>query len=96
MKAIGEPTFSTSALPNAREDLDPGEKKAQRHTTDISPQDFVEWHIDLIQMGVGGDNSWGARPHAQYSLPAQKYSYKFRLRPVTKKDGLMEVSKERF
>ena len=29
-------------------------------------------------MGVGGDNSWGARTHSQYTLPADKpYRVKF-------------------
>jgi beta-galactosidase len=47
-------------------------------------------------MGVGGDDSWGARPHSQYILPAQEYSYQFRLKPVTKKDDLMKLGKEQF
>jgi len=34
-------------------------------------------------MGVGGDDSWGAQPHAEYRLPADKsYQYKFILEPV--------------
>ena len=32
-------------------------------------------------MGVGGDNSWGARPHPEYTLEPEPYSYRFRLRP---------------
>jgi len=47
-------------------------------------------------MGVGGDDSWGARPHPEYSLPAQEYSYRFRLKAVGKRDDLMKVSKENF
>jgi beta-galactosidase len=38
--------------------------------------------VDLMQMGVGGDNSWGALPHPQYLLPAGDYSFKFRLKPM--------------
>ena len=34
------------------------------------------------QRGVGGDNSWGARPHPQYTLPGDRhYEYSFVLRP---------------
>jgi beta-galactosidase len=40
--------------------------------------------IDYKQMGVGGDDSWGARPHSQYQIPAGKYAYSFRMKPVTK------------
>ncbi len=82
LKSIGELTFSTSAMPYAREDFDAGEKKAQRHTTDVSPQDFVEWHIDLRQMGVGGDNSWGAKPHDEYMIFPGIYHFNFTLRPI--------------
>ena len=38
----------------------------------------VTWHIDLRQMGVGGDDSWGARAHPPYMIPAQApYAYEF-------------------
>jgi hypothetical protein len=36
-------------------------------------------------MGVGGTNSWGARPLDQYMLPAQERSFRFFLAPVVKK-----------
>ena len=35
-------------------------------------------NIDFAQMGVGGDNSWGARTHPEYTLPGgQPYKYRF-------------------
>ena len=37
-------------------------------------------------MGVGGDNSWGAQTHPEYTLPARSYSYRFRLRPFSVED----------
>ena len=39
-------------------------------------------NIDHVQMGVGGDNSWGATPHEQYQPGDGKYSYRYRLSPV--------------
>jgi beta-galactosidase len=33
-------------------------------------------------MGVGGDNAWGAKTHAEYMLPYRDYEYSFLLRPV--------------
>lgn len=40
-------------------------------------------HIDHRQMGVGGVNSWGARPLSQYRLPANKeYSYQVLIDPI--------------
>jgi beta-galactosidase len=32
-------------------------------------------------MGVGGDDSWGARTHPEYTLPAKSYHYRLRLMP---------------
>lgn len=78
----GFPTFGTSALNNAMEDFDDGEKKDQRHITDIVPRDFVEWCIDYKQMGVGGDDSWGARPLPKYQILPGEYHYEFVIQPV--------------
>jgi beta-galactosidase len=77
----GMPLFSGSALHNSIEDFDQGSKHNNRHTKDIKPQDKVFVTVDYGQMGVGGDNSWGALPHPQYLLPAGDYSFRFRLRP---------------
>jgi beta-galactosidase len=79
----GLPLFSGSALNNSIEDFDQGTKENYRHTKDISPRDEVFITVDLKQMGVGGDDSWGAKPHPQYRLPADNYIFKFRMRPVT-------------
>jgi len=78
----GKPTFCTSALNNAMEDFDDGEKKDQRHINDIKPRDFVEWCIDYKQMGVGGDNSWGAKPLDKYLLFPGEYKYEFVIMPI--------------
>ena len=45
-------------------------------------RDFVTLNLDHRQMGVGGDDSWGARTHPQYTLPPHSYSYTFTLRAV--------------
>ena len=82
LKACGAPTIGTSALFNSREDFDAGLQKQQRHMKDITEQDFVEWHIDLKQMGVGGDNSWGAKPHDQYMIFPAIYTFDFVISPV--------------
>ena len=72
-----EGLFQFSSLYNSQQDFDPGEKKGQRHTYDIKPRDQIYLNIDMHQMGLGGDNSWGAWPHEQYTLPAKEYSYSF-------------------
>jgi beta-galactosidase len=80
--AVGMPLLSVSAHHFTIDDFDPGEEKAQRHPNELVPQDLVTLNLDYKQMGVGGDNSWGARPHREYSLPVRVYSYSFRLRPI--------------
>ena len=62
--------------------FDPGEKKQQRHTIDIQRENFVAVSIDYKQLGVGGDDSWGARTHEEYTLPAKDYKFAYYLRLV--------------
>ncbi len=69
--------FGGSALPYAQEDLDDGDAKEQRHPVDLIEQPFNEIHIDLKQMGIGGDNSWGARPHDEYTIFPGVYHFEF-------------------
>ncbi|PKD21776.1 beta-galactosidase [Salegentibacter salinarum] len=81
---IGIPEVSFSALRNPTSEFDPGVKKAQRHTTDIIPRDQIHLNIDYKQMGVGGDNSWGAETYEKYQLKPQDYSYSYYIKPVVK------------
>ncbi len=95
LMAVGMPLICFSALHHTNEDLTQ-KSRGTMHPSDLKEQDFVFLNLDYKQMGVGGDDSWGARPHPQYTLPAQEYSYKFLMMPVTKNDDLMKMSKERF
>ena len=56
--------------------------RVNMHVNDIVPRDLVSLDIDLGQMGVGGDDSWGKRTLMQYSLTAKRYEYGFSLGPV--------------
>ena len=82
LKVTGKPVISTSAHNYGMEDIDDGAKKDQRHINDIVPRDFIEWNIDFKQMGVGGDNSWGAKPLDKYMLYPGEYAYEFTIWPV--------------
>jgi beta-galactosidase len=91
----GDPLFCFAALNYIHDDFEsPGKlggyrkdaKKVNTHTVDIKPRNLVSLNIDLTQMGVGGDNSWGAMTHSQYRLTAIQYDYAFRLKPVVKDD----------
>jgi beta-galactosidase len=73
---VGMPLLYVSAWPFTMEDLE----KAS-HINELPRRDTITVNLDYKQMGVGGDDSWGARTHPEYTLPPKAYSYQFRLRP---------------
>ncbi|MFH1851236.1 MAG: glycoside hydrolase family 2 TIM barrel-domain containing protein [Candidatus Neomarinimicrobiota bacterium] len=78
--AVGLPELYASAYPFRYSELD-YIVGSQRHGSELKRGDIVTLNLDLKQLGVGGDNAWGARPHAKYTLYPREYSYSFRLRP---------------
>ncbi|MFJ8781102.1 glycoside hydrolase family 2 TIM barrel-domain containing protein [Streptomyces sp. NPDC102476] len=76
----GEPLLEVNASHFTPEDLSVG----VRHDYQLTPRDAVVLRVNHRQMGVGGDNSWGAHTHDEYKLFANRdYSYTYRLRPLT-------------
>lgn len=73
----GLPTVNFSVWPFSIEDIEQA-----NHVNELPLQDFVTVNIDYKQMGLGGDNSWGALPHKEYILSAKPYCYAFRMRPA--------------
>ncbi len=56
------------------------------HDYQLPRRDTITLNIDHQLHGVGGDNSWGARTHPQYTLSGdQPYEYRFTVSPV--RDG---------
>lgn len=82
IKITGMQPIGFSALPYMAEDLDPGLTKKQQHPFNLNERPFISLHIDLKQRGVGGDNSWGALPHAPYLLTGKKYAYSYIIEPL--------------
>ncbi len=56
----------------------------QRHYCDPKPADLVDIFIDHRMMGLGGDDSWGARPLKKYQILPGNFSYGFALIPLEK------------
>jgi len=83
--AVGMPLLSISAWPYTMADLE-----RARHINELPPRDTITVNLDYRQMGVGGDDGWGARVHPEYSLPCQDYLYRFRLRPYAPEMGELE------
>ena len=101
LKIYGEPIISFSAHNNTIEDFDdgirennPGEElssrsrivKKQRKPIDVIKRDFISLNIDLKQMGIGGDNSWGARPLLKYLIQPGNFKYSFIIKPILKSE----------
>jgi beta-galactosidase len=75
----GEPLLEVNASHFTPEDLSNG----VRHDYQLTPRDAVVLRVNHRQMGVGGDNSWGAHTHDEYKLFANRdYAYTYRLRPL--------------
>ncbi len=78
----GKQLLSLSALSMLNSDLENDRQGAHLHGAEVLPKDLVNLNIDMRQMGVGGDNSWGAMPLPQYQIRPASYSYGFRLIPL--------------
>jgi beta-galactosidase len=84
--AVGIPNLSVSAWPWTMQQLEDA-----KHISDLKPAKTITVNLDYRQMGVGGDDSWGARTHPEYTLPAKPYSYKFLIRPYTRQMGNIQA-----
>ena len=81
--------FSASALPFGRRNIDlsvsgggRGDHGDQRHSPELREDGLTHLNVDLVQMGLGCENSWGALPLPQYRVPAAPRSFSFRLKPL--------------
>ncbi|MDQ8188022.1 glycoside hydrolase family 2 TIM barrel-domain containing protein [Pelagicoccus sp. SDUM812002] len=81
IQAVDRP-FGFNARHQYESDFDPGLEKAQSKTSDIFHRELVSVNIDHSQMGVGGDTSWGLRPHEQYLIAPQDMSYSYLITPI--------------
>lgn len=71
-----------NVLRNSIEDFDQG-KRENHHADEIQPRNFVEVCLDGFMQGVGGYDSWGARPDSRHQLPAnRRYHFAFSVRPM--------------
>jgi beta-galactosidase len=86
--AVGLSMINTSAWYCTMQDME-----IAQHPYELPRRDTLTVNIDYGQTGVGGDTSWGARPHRQYQLDAGKtYEYSFRLSPVGKDTSLQTLA----
>ena len=79
---VANSLLSMSAWPYTEENIN----EAQ-HTSELKDAGFITLNIDLIQMGVGGNDSWSdvAQPLEKYQIPAKPHHYTFYLLPCKSK-----------
>jgi beta-galactosidase len=82
--------LNVNALPFTTADL-----QSVKHGWALPRRSFTTLNIDHRQMGLGGENSWGARPSTPHVLPFDRYEYSFRLRPFhTKTEDPLRLSRQ--
>jgi len=70
----------------------PSELEARTHPYQLTKNSSTVLRLNYHQMGLGGDDSWGARPHPEFTLYSDKvYTYSFRLLPFTSSQDPMEL-----
>jgi beta-galactosidase len=79
-RALEGGPLEVGAYPFSQDDLE-----RRRHPADIPLRDYVTVHIAHAQMGVGGEDSWGAWPRPAAVLrPDRVYRYAFRIEPTVR------------
>lgn len=62
------------------------------HGGSIEKKDMVWLNIDHMQMGVGGDNTWGAQVHPEYTITPCAWQYCFTIQPLNAQSDAVELS----
>ncbi|MGF2410710.1 glycoside hydrolase family 2 TIM barrel-domain containing protein [Ferruginibacter sp.] len=80
---VADSLLSMSAWPYTEENI-----QNAKHTNKLKDAGFITLNIDLLQMGVGGNDSWSdvAAPLEKYQIKAKDYHYSFYLLPYNAKE----------
>jgi beta-galactosidase len=76
---LADSLLSMSAWPYTNQVI-----QSARHTYKLRDAGYINLNIDLVQMGVGGNDSWSdvAAPIEQYQIKAASAAYRFYLVPL--------------
>lgn len=91
---VADRLLSMSAWPFTEENINDA-----KHTCELKDAGYITLNIDLIQMGVGGNDSWSnvAAPIEQYQIPVKNYTYGFVIKPCTRKNsGIAELRRKQY
>ena len=92
LKVSSEQLLNASVWPFAMTEIDFNTNEAiksasglvpvtSKHGAEIKIGETVQWNIDMQQMGVGGDTSWGRLVHGVYTISPKPYTYNFTIIP---------------
>ncbi|MDO5977874.1 glycoside hydrolase family 2 TIM barrel-domain containing protein [Flavivirga spongiicola] len=81
LKFESELGFNFSVFPFLYEELSYYSQETNKHGSEILSSNIISLNIDHLQMGVGGDNTWGAKTHEKYTIRPDKFVYAFAIQP---------------
>ncbi len=81
---VADSLLSMSAWPYTEENI-----LNAKHTNKLVKAPYITLNIDLVQMGMGGNDSWSevAAPLEKYQVKAKDYKYCFYIVPLNAKSG---------
>ncbi|MFE0041868.1 glycoside hydrolase family 2 TIM barrel-domain containing protein [Streptomyces albireticuli] len=83
LTVLAEPGGDTHPLEISASRWTPFDLEGLEHPHAVVAREGTVLAVNHRQMGVGGNDSWGAAPLEDYLLPADRaYSYSYRLRPA--------------
>ena len=75
--------FSASALHYTIDALDEGVSKSQGHSPEVPESGLTNLCIDLVQAGLGCEDSWGRIARPEYQVRYGDYGFRFMITPVS-------------
>ncbi len=90
---VGNQPLSMSVWPYTEDNINEA-----RHTYDLKESGYLTLNIDLIQMGIGGNDSWSpvGAPMEKYQIPSKNYEYSFYITPFQSNKSGLEKTLEKF
>ena len=78
LMVVADSLLSINAWPYTQKNIENA-----KHTDKLKDAGYITLNIDLLQMGVGGNDSWSdvGAPLPQYQIPSKNYHYSFYLLP---------------
>ncbi|WP_435132748.1 glycoside hydrolase family 2 TIM barrel-domain containing protein [Formosa sp. A9] len=90
---VGNQPLSMSVWPYTEDNINEA-----KHTYDLKESGYLTLNIDLIQMGIGGNDSWSpvGAPMEKYQIPSKNHEYSFYITPFQSSQSGLEKTLEKF